>query len=143
VPAVRNLFAEPVFLKRLFLLRAGYIKIGLMSIDWEIALGHVDGDWGLLAELAALFSQDCPRLLLEARESIQRRDHSGLERAAHTLKGRLAFFGINDLRDQALQLEMMGRAQVSEEAAESLKAIQAEIDRILPEFDSLGSRRGQ
>jgi two-component system, sensor histidine kinase and response regulator len=114
-----------------------------MSIDWTIALVHVDGDKQLLAELAAMFAQDCPRLLLEARESIAQMDHSSLERAAHTLKGRLAFFGIHDLRDKALRLETMGRMQLSDEASESLAEIEAGIERIIPEFNALSREQGK
>jgi len=108
-----------------------------MPIDWTIALVHVDGDRQLLVELAALFAQDCPRLLLEARESIAQNDHSKLERAAHTLKGRLAFFGIHDLRDKALRLETMGRMQAPDEAPEALAEIEAGIESIIPEFIAL------
>jgi two-component system, sensor histidine kinase and response regulator len=108
-----------------------------MSIDWTIALVHVDGDKQLLAELAAMFAQDCPRLLLEARESIAQMDYPKLERAAHTLKGRLAFFGIHDLRDKALRLETIGRMQLLDGARESLAEVEAGIESILPEFSAL------
>ena len=114
-----------------------------MPIDWTVALVYTDGDKDLLAELAAIFTQDCPRLLLEARESIAQMDHSKLERAAHTLKGRLAFFGIHDLRDKALQLEIMGRNRVSGEAVEALAEIEAEIERIIPEFNALSREQGK
>ncbi len=108
-----------------------------MPIDWTVALTHVDSDKGLLAELAEMFSQDCPRLLLEARESIAKKDYDGLERFAHTLKGRLAFFGVNDLREKALQLEAMGRTHALTGALESLAEIEADLQRIIPEFDAL------
>jgi two-component system, sensor histidine kinase and response regulator len=114
-----------------------------MPIDWAIALVHVDGDNQLLAELATMFVQDCPRLLLEARESIAQMDHSKLERAAHTLKGRLAFFGIHDLRDKALRLETIGRMQLSGEARESLAEVEAGIELIIPEFNALSREQGQ
>jgi two-component system, sensor histidine kinase and response regulator len=114
-----------------------------MPIDWTIALVHVDGDKQLLAELAAMFAQDCPRLLLEARESIAQMDYSKLERAAHTLKGRLAFFGILDLRDKALRLETIGRMQISDGARESLAEVEAGIESILPEFSSLSREQGE
>jgi two-component system, sensor histidine kinase and response regulator len=112
-----------------------------MPIDWTIALVHVDGDKQLLAELAAMFAQDCPRLLLEASESIVQLDYSGLERTAHTLKGRLAFFGIHDLRDKALRLETIGRMQLLDGAGESLAEVAAGIDSILPEFSALAGSK--
>jgi two-component system, sensor histidine kinase and response regulator len=114
-----------------------------MPIDWTVAMSHVDDDMQLLAELAAMFVQDCPRLLRESRESIGQNDHSGLERAAHTLKGRLAFFGINDLRDKALRLEMMGRMQIAGEGVELLAEIETDIESITPEFIALSREQGK
>jgi two-component system, sensor histidine kinase and response regulator len=114
-----------------------------MPIDWTMALAYVDNDRQLLAELAAMFLQDTPNLLLKAREAIEQDDFSGLERAAHTLKGRLAFFGIDFLRDRALRLESMGRLRLLDDAPELLAEIEAEIERILPEFDALSREQGK
>jgi two-component system, sensor histidine kinase and response regulator len=108
-----------------------------LAIDFSIALAHVENDLQLLAELAALFVQDYPRLRQESRNAIALNDCPGLERAAHTLKGRLAFFGIKALREQALQLETMGRANDLQGAKEALAAIEAAMERILPEIESL------
>ena len=106
-------------------------------MDLDIAMMHVDGDLQLLSELAALFVQDYPRLVAEARESIRQNDHPGLERAAHTMKGRFAFFGITKMRDRTLDLEMMGRNQDLTGALQALTAIETEMSAILPEFVSL------
>jgi HPt (histidine-containing phosphotransfer) domain-containing protein len=107
------------------------------ALDLNVALIHVDGDLRLLSELATIFLQDYPNLMEEARLAILQSDYSGLERAAHTLKGRLAFFGIAALRDQVLDLEMMGRDQVLVEAPQALTKIEMGMQSILPEFDAL------
>ena len=107
------------------------------KLNLDVALSHVDGDMQLLAELAALFVQDYPRLMEEMRSSISTADSSTLERAAHTLKGRLAFFGIQKAREQASELEMLGRTQNLTHAAQSLAKIEAEMESILPEFEAL------
>jgi HPt (histidine-containing phosphotransfer) domain-containing protein len=125
-------------------------KIGEMTdleksgkdLDLEIALSHVDGDQQLLAELAALFLKDYPRLLEEMRDSIVKADFAGLERGAHTLKGRLAFFGIQRVRDMALGLEMMGRGHDLARATQSLAAIEDAMKGILPEFEVLTREQG-
>ncbi len=109
----------------------------------DIALSHVDGDRQLLGELAALFLQDYPRLCGELHDSIARADSSSLERAAHTLKGRLAFFGIQQVREQALGLEMLGRAQNIALAAQSLAEIETEMGTILPEFEILAREQDE
>ena len=108
-----------------------------MDIDFSIALAHVEDDRQLLAELAAIFVQDCPRLMDEARKSIAMHDSSGLERTAHTLKGRLAFFGIEGARVQASNLETMGRTQDLTGARETFETLDAEMKTILSEIESL------
>ena len=106
-------------------------------MDLTIALAHVEGDLQLLAELASLFLQDYPRFLSSARESIERGDSSTLEREAHTLKGRLAFFGIPAIREKALDLEVMGRTGDLTGASKKLAEIENEMEGILPQFESL------
>jgi HPt (histidine-containing phosphotransfer) domain-containing protein len=107
------------------------------ALDLDIALAHVDGDRQLLAELSSMFVQDYPRLLDAARHSIVQDDFSGLERAAHTLKGRLAFFGIHKAREQALELEMMARNNDLSRARQALDEIEAEMEGVLAELESL------
>lgn len=106
-------------------------------MDVDVALTYVDGDLELLAELSAMFLQDYPRLIGEARSSILKGDHSSLERAAHTLKGRLAFFGVQKAREQVLELETMGRMNDLARAGQALAQVEAEMEDILPEFESL------
>lgn len=103
----------------------------------EIALAHVDGDLQLLSDLASIFVQDYPNLLDEARNSILNNDYAGLERAAHTMKGRFAFFGVGKMRDRMLVLELMGRNQDLTGAMQALTGIEADMKAILPEFESL------
>jgi HPt (histidine-containing phosphotransfer) domain-containing protein len=114
-----------------------------MPIDWTMALTYVDNDRILLAELAAMFLQDSPTLLGKARDAIVQNDASSLERVAHTLKGRLAFFGIDFLRDKASQLETMGRMCYLNDASELLAELETEIERILPEFEALSQEPGK
>ncbi len=107
------------------------------ALSLDLALAHVDGDSQLLSELAAMFVQDYPRLLEEARKSILQNESSGLERAAHTLKGRLAFFGITKLRDRIARLEEMGRDCDLSKAAQALDEIETGMKHILTEFEML------
>ena len=111
-------------------------------LDLSIALAHVDGDSQLLSELAAIFLQDYPHLMEEASHSILQDDCPGLERAAHTLKGRLAFFGIPGLRDQVSSLEEMGREQNLAGARQALAGIEMEMKPVLSEFEALLREQG-
>ncbi len=107
------------------------------EMDMEVALSHVGGDMPFLAELAEIFLHDYPRLMEEMRQSIAQDTHSELERAAHTLKGRLAFFGLNTVRDKAFCLEMMGREHNSANAARALTELELAMEGILPELTTL------
>jgi HPt (histidine-containing phosphotransfer) domain-containing protein len=102
-----------------------------------IALEHVDGDRELLSELASMFVKDYSRLIDEADEAILRQDYSLLERAAHTLKGRVAFFGITGLRNRLEELERMGQEQDLSHAAGQLLEIKSEMQPILKEVELL------
>jgi HPt (histidine-containing phosphotransfer) domain-containing protein len=113
------------------------------EMDLDISLSHVDGDIQFLAELAELFLQDYPRLMEELRHSIQKGNHSDLERAAHTLKGRLAFFGLNRMRDKAFELEIMGRERNSESTVRVLAEFESSMESVLPEFTSLVREQGR
>ena len=108
------------------------------AMDLEIALAYVGGDLEFLSEMAMIFLQDYSRLMDEVRDSILQNNCSVLERAAHTMKGRLAFFGINRVRDKMLELEIMGREQdltraneVLAEAEIGMKAALSELELIV------------
>jgi HPt (histidine-containing phosphotransfer) domain-containing protein len=113
-----------------------------IALDWEAALSQAGGDRQLLAELCRIFLQDCPHLLDTARESIKNADPLGLERAAHTLCGRLAFFGLVEARERALKLEMTGRKKDLNRALEAFAGIETEMESLLPQFDSFAREQG-
>lgn len=106
-------------------------------MDRSIAAAHVDGDMQLLGELAAMFLKDYPRFLRAARESMEQGDCAALEREAHTLKGRLAFFGVHPARDKALELEMAGRKRDLTGASKILAEIESAMEGVLPELEAL------
>jgi HPt (histidine-containing phosphotransfer) domain-containing protein len=104
------------------------------AINLDVVLAHVDGDRELLGELSAMFLEDYPRLLEELKASILQRDCSTVERIAHTLKGRLAFFGIIKGISQVTELEQMGHAHDLAGAWKSLAEMETALEFVLPEF---------
>ena len=104
--------------------------------DITVALSHVDGDRELLSELVIMFLDDYPRTLDQAQNSILNRDHACLERVAHTLKGRLAFFGIRKAHQQVSELEAMGREKNLAGAWKTLEEIKAAMEEVLTELQS-------
>ena len=59
-------------------------------MDRALALARVDGDEGLLADLAKLFCEESPKMMAAVREAVEARDPERLQRAAHSLKGAVA-----------------------------------------------------
>ncbi len=62
-------------------------------LEWRAALLRLDGDAELLLELAAIFLDDGPVLLLQLRAALDAGQPGASERAVHSLKGVLLNFG--------------------------------------------------
>src|SRR5258705_8393020 len=62
------------------------------EFDVENFIVRVDNDEELARELIELFFEDSPRLVSEIRNAIESGESEKLERAAHSLKGAVAYF---------------------------------------------------
>ncbi len=83
----------------------------------------------LLPSLIKGFLIEAPKLIAEAKRSLEENRTTDLRRAAHTLKSNSATFGAMALSAAARELEYAARDNVLESAGELLKRIQAEFDR--------------
>jgi two-component system, sensor histidine kinase and response regulator len=106
-------------------------------LDVTAVLEHVEGDRELLEELVRLFIEGSPASMREMRQSLNEREAHRLERLAHTMKGSSASLGANRVSEAALVLEMRARSGALENAGELIDALKAELDRALPELESL------
>ncbi len=79
------------------------------TFDRPAALAQVDGDEGLLREVAELFIRDAPSMLEAIESALAQQNAHDVERAAHKLKGSVAIFGAKELQETAKQLELKGR----------------------------------
>jgi CheY-like chemotaxis protein len=102
------------------------------AVDWDLALGAVQGDRVLLRELVEIFLEESPDLLTRARSSLAQGDHAGLRRAARLLKGSLRHFGAKSVYDLCQELEVDASDDSHERASVSLAALEDAI-RILIE----------
>jgi CheY-like chemotaxis protein len=102
-----------------------------LQFDPGVILKRVDGDLGLLKEIADLFVEDTPRLLSEVRNAIARGDGKSLERTAHTLKGSVGNFGARSAFDAALQLEQMGRNGDFARADETFARLEQQVNLLV------------
>jgi len=100
------------------------------AFDKDAALARMDGDEGLLVEVAGLFLKDCPRLLSALREALERADPRALETAAHLLNGSLGHFAAPAAQRTALTLEMMGRRGDLSDAKTAYSELVEDIERL-------------
>lgn len=110
---------------------------GADSLDVAAALDRVEGDRELLDELLRLFIEGSPAAMQEMRQALHERDAHRLDRLAHTIKGSSGSLGANRTAEAALVLEMRARSGALENAGDLIDALQAELDRVLPEMESL------
>jgi CheY-like chemotaxis protein len=106
-------------------------------VDVRFLLRRVEGDRGLMKELAAVFLEDTPRLFKDLAEAVEKRDHPKIERAAHTLKGAVANFGAKRARELALDLETRGRERDLELADCVLAELQKELAFVEAELSAV------
>ena len=108
------------------------------TLVWNLAgaLERVGGDRDLLGELMGIFEVESPKLLGMIRAAIARGDAAALELNAHGLKGAAGNFSAGPAAARARELEMMGRNKTLEGAPEKLGLLEAEIKRLLAEFEA-------
>lgn len=113
-------------------------------VEWtpDGMLARLDGDLELAQQLAAIFVDECPRMLDRLRTAADQRSADEVRRAAHALKGSLSNFIDGAPTSTAFELETMGREGRLEEIAPTLERLQSELDALtarLSEFQSKGT----
>jgi signal transduction histidine kinase/DNA-binding response OmpR family regulator len=99
-------------------------------LDWEGALRCVEGDENLLAELAQIFLDDCPRIVASLGEAIAARSAAHVQHIAHTLRGSLANFGACAATRLAQRLEATAQARDFDGADQVFARLQDAIDEL-------------
>jgi CheY-like chemotaxis protein len=107
--------------------------------DRTAALSYVDGDVGLLREMAELFLADYPQQMAKIQAAIASSDSQALMRAAHSLKGVVGTFAAKATHEAALRLEMMGENGDLREARDAYACLEAEISRLAAVLTRLGT----
>ena len=102
-------------------------------VDWPTALSIAGGDPELLRDISAAFLEECPQRLDEIDRAIHQADAAGLRRAAHTLKGAVAMFGVSSAFDHAQTLEEHAQAGRLDTAEGLLALLRRQVDEIAPE----------
>jgi HPt (histidine-containing phosphotransfer) domain-containing protein len=108
-------------------------------IDRSVILDRVGGDEELLREISAIFLEEYPTLIEEIRSAVGNQDATGLERAAHTLKGSVANFGAQAATQAAYRLEAMGRKGELSESRSAFDDLVIRFDQLHPILEQLAS----
>ena len=109
-------------------------------LDQVKVLAHLEGDSMLLAELAKLFMEECPKLMASIHEAVAKGDGNALERAAHQMKGSIGNFQIEMAVQAAQWLEKIGRENDFILAAEKVRVLEGQIKLLIPELDALSNK---
>ncbi len=108
----------------------------LPAIDWKVAQERLSDVVGELHEYSELVKKETPLLLAEIRRAVATGDTKLLSRAAHTMKGSVAYFGAERLIQAALALENLGRAESVEGVGGMLEVLEREHARFLTALDT-------
>lgn len=78
------------------------------AIDWEDLRHRLCGDEALIADVIAMFVDDCPAQLEAIKAAVDARDLERIRKTAHVLKGVAANLSARDLVAAAQTLERLG-----------------------------------
>jgi PAS domain S-box-containing protein len=119
------------------LLQQGTQFPGVSGIDWNDALGNVDGDVVSLSAIAEALVADLPQLLRALQKATQGGDAGLIERDARTVKGAVKGLGATAAAQAAAALEAIGRSGDLTEAEDACTALQIEVEKLKPAFAAL------
>lgn len=103
-----------------------------MVFNHSVALEQMDGDAEMLTELASLFLDDCPELLMEVKRAYEERDPAGLSQAAHSLKGSVSNFGARRAYNAAFRVEQSARVSNWDDCGAACRQLESEIELLCP-----------
>jgi CheY-like chemotaxis protein/HPt (histidine-containing phosphotransfer) domain-containing protein len=87
-------------------------------------------DEEILDEVIALFLQECPRMLADVREAVERGDAARIRFTAHTFKGAAGNFVAASVVEAAARLELMGEAADLDGAKDALARLERATERL-------------
>jgi two-component system, sensor histidine kinase and response regulator len=122
---------------RLAPLAKAAIRERTVAWDRDKLLQVVGGDTAVLRKVILLFLEQTPSLLNRMRAAIGSQDASGLEAAAHTLKGSFAILGAKEACGALGGLEEAGRRGDLTDSAALLSEVEKQVDRVNLEVEQM------
>ena len=94
-------------------------------------LARLGGDEALVRQLVSLFLAECPRMMVNVRESVEHGTADVVRRAAHAFKGSVSNFTDQGPVATALELESIGREDRLAEAPAALARLEREVAALM------------
>ena len=95
------------------------------------ALGNLGGDEELLGQVIEIFMEEAPKHLAELRLALVEHDAKTVEKAAHSLKGELGYFGVPEISRTARELEEKGSLSEWSGTAQLLESLDGDVSKLL------------
>lgn len=106
-------------------------------VDRDELLERIDGDLEFLAETAAMYKEDYPRLLADIRTALARQESDTVAMAAHTLKGMASNFAAQPAAEAARAVEILGRDNDLSTAEPLVQRLEQEAHQLAAALDEI------
>jgi PAS domain S-box-containing protein len=113
------------------------------AVDWKVALGRVDGDEVLLADLAKLFCGELPKMLSAVQVAVETKNLDELKQATHALKGPVATFAAQPAFEAASNLERMASSANLGGVEDAFAILVVEVERLRVALEGVMTAQGQ
>ena len=108
------------------------------SFDRDDILARVEGNRDLLAEMVDIFRAEWPRLLANLKHSVETGDATGVQEAAHAIKGTVGNFSGHAAAEAARALEVMGQQGVLTGTAAAVERLEREVGHLAQDLVRMG-----
>ena len=115
----------------------GACPLASIGIDRASVIERLGGDVSLLAEVAQIFVEDCPRLIGSVETAVQSRDAKALARATHTIAGSVGNFTEDGVYTLARTVEHLAIAEDIDGAISGVPALLKELARVRDAFTAI------
>lgn len=105
-------------------------------VDWETTYQLVGDDPALIRDLVEMLRVQIPECVSEIRSSIQDQDCDRLQRAAHSLKGSVGYFGVRSVIHTCERLEMLEGDSIPNEGSGILASLEQQLQRMWQSLDN-------
>jgi HPt (histidine-containing phosphotransfer) domain-containing protein len=112
----------------------GACPLAAVGIDRAAVIERLGGDESLLAEVAQIFVEDCPRLIGSVEAAVKSRDAKALARATHTIAGSVGNFTEDGVYTLARKVEHLAIAEDIDGAVSNVPELLEQLERVRAAF---------